>query len=157
MINPMLAAVDYLRDFAKGPVGILMFAVGVAGQLVFGSRFVIQWLASEKRKRMVIPVVFWYLSITGTLLLLSYAIWDSSLIFTLSQSANIPIYVRNLLLIRKHKLLQSEKAAAGVPVCSDEHCGKENPEGATFCAFCGKQIMPVPEKDQEKPAAPDVS
>jgi len=67
-----------------------MFVVGLGGQLVFGSRFVMQWLASEQRKRSVIPVAFWYLSITGTLLLLSYAIWDSSLIFTLSQSANIP-------------------------------------------------------------------
>jgi lipid-A-disaccharide synthase-like uncharacterized protein len=149
--NCLLANLDYLRDFAKGPVGVLMFCIGMAGQLVFGSRFVIQWLTSEKKKRMVIPVVFWYLSITGTLLLLSYAIWDSSLIFTLSQSANIPIYVRNLLLIRKHKLLQSEKAAAGVPICADEHCDMENPPGAKFCAFCGRPLTAMqPQHDPHR-------
>jgi lipid-A-disaccharide synthase-like uncharacterized protein len=152
----LLAQMNFLRDIDRGALGIFFLCVGFAGQIVFGSRFIVQWIASERQKRSVIPVVFWYLSITGTLLLLSYAIWSSNPVFTLGQSANVFIYVRNLLLIAKHRRHQQARAASGIPVCPDEHCAKENPIGARFCAFCGRilEALPVLEKGDEEPLSP---
>ena len=52
----------------------LWLALGFIGQAIFGSRFVVQWLVSERKKRSVIPKAFWYLSIAGSVVLLTYAI-----------------------------------------------------------------------------------
>ena len=71
-------------------------AIGFAGQLLFGSRFFVQWVASERAKASVIPVVFWWLSIGGALLLLTYAIHRQDPVFILGQSTGILIYGRNL-------------------------------------------------------------
>jgi lipid-A-disaccharide synthase-like uncharacterized protein len=78
--------------------------LGLGGQLLFAMRFLIQWIASEKRKKSVIPVSFWYFSIGGSLILLSYAIYRKDPIFILGQSLGFFIYLRNLILIyRKGK------------------------------------------------------
>lgn len=73
--------------------------VGFIGLLVFSSRFIVQWIASERRKESVIPVAFWYLSIVGSLCLLGYAIHRSDPIFILSYLFNGLIYFRNLYFI----------------------------------------------------------
>ena len=70
--------------------------IGFVGLVVFSSRFIIQWIVSERRKESVIPVSFWYLSILGSLLLLSYAISRADPIFILSYLFNGLIYGRNL-------------------------------------------------------------
>lgn len=75
--------------------------VGFLGQLLFGSRFIIQWLKSEKRKESYVPVVFWYLSIGGGLILFLYALHIKDIVFTIGQGAGIFIYFRNLVLIRR--------------------------------------------------------
>ena len=75
---------------------------GILGQILFGSRFIVQWLASEKRKESTIPVAFWYLSLLGGLILFAYAFWyRQDIVFTIGQSAGIFIYIRNLMLIRR--------------------------------------------------------
>ena len=81
----------------------MWFAIGLVGQVIFGARFIIQWLYSEYKKESVIPGLFWYLSIVGSLMLLAYAIYLEDIIFTLGFSLNILIYIRNLMLRRSAK------------------------------------------------------
>lgn len=78
------------------------FMVGFAGQMVFGGRFVVQWILSEYKKRSHVPVAFWYISLVGSIILLAYAIHRRDLIFMLGLSLNTLICVRNLHLIYKH-------------------------------------------------------
>lgn len=81
----------------------LWLALGLAGQLVFTGRFALQWLYSEYKKRSVIPVGFWYLSLVGSALLLAYAIYREDPVFILGQSFGFVVYLRNLQLIKRHK------------------------------------------------------
>ncbi len=76
---------------------------GLAGQLLFTARFLVQWLASERAKRSVVPVAFWYFSIGGGLILLAYAIYRADPVFILGQSMGVFIYLRNLWLIRAER------------------------------------------------------
>jgi lipid-A-disaccharide synthase-like uncharacterized protein len=69
------------------------------GQVLFGGRFVLQWLVSEYKQKSHVPVSFWYLSIAGSLILLSYSIHIKNPIFMLSFSLNTLIYLRNLHLL----------------------------------------------------------
>lgn len=77
--------------------------VGLVGQVCFFMRFLIQWVASEKRKESIIPVAFWYFSIGGSVILLSYSIYKQDPVFILGQSVGSLIYVRNLILISRKK------------------------------------------------------
>ena len=76
-------------------------AVGMLGQGIFGSRFLVQWLASERLRRSVIPKAFWYLSIVGCLVLLSYAIHRHDPVFIVGEIGGLMIYIRNLVLLKK--------------------------------------------------------
>ena len=78
---------------------LIWILVGLGGQVLFMMRFVIQWIVSEKAKRSVIPVAFWWLSIGGAVILLAYAIWREDPVFILGQSLGFFIYARNLWLI----------------------------------------------------------
>jgi lipid-A-disaccharide synthase-like uncharacterized protein len=78
--------------------------VGFGGQALFMGRFVVQWLASERLRRSVIPVSFWYLSILGALVLLAYAVHRRDPVFVAGQGLGVAIYLRNLHLIRAEKL-----------------------------------------------------
>ena len=84
---------EYLRD----PWVI----VGFAGQAVFSLRFVVQWVKSERAGRSIIPDAFWYLSIVGSALMLSYALYRRDPVFILGQSFGFIVYARNLALRRK--------------------------------------------------------
>ncbi|WP_248920614.1 lipid-A-disaccharide synthase N-terminal domain-containing protein [Pseudomonas entomophila] len=81
----------------------LWLIVGFAGQAVFTGRFVLQWLYSEFKRRSVIPVGFWYLSMLGSALLLVYAIYRQDPVFILGQAFGILVYLRNLQLIARYK------------------------------------------------------
>ena len=78
--------------------------IGFAGQALFSGRFLVQWIASERAGRSVIPVSFWFLSLGGGTLLLCYAVWRRDPVFILGQAGGLLIYSRNLLLIRKDRL-----------------------------------------------------
>jgi len=82
----------------------IWLGVGFAGQVMFFSRFLFQWLASERAGRSVVPVLFWWLSISGAGLLLAYSIHRVDPIFILGQSCGVLIYTRNLWLIRRERL-----------------------------------------------------
>ena len=79
----------------------LWLIFGFAFQLCFALRFIIQWISSEKQKKSVIPISFWYLSLIGSSGLLVYAIHIKDPVFILGQSMGIIVYVRNLRLIYK--------------------------------------------------------
>ncbi|ABY98743.1 TPA: lipid-A-disaccharide synthase N-terminal domain-containing protein [Pseudomonas putida] len=81
----------------------LWLIVGFAGQAVFTGRFVLQWLYSEFKRRSVIPVGFWYLSMLGSALLLTYAIYRQDPVFIIGQSFGFLVYLRNLQLIARHQ------------------------------------------------------
>ena len=70
--------------------------LGFVAQGVFTARFVVQWLASERAGRSVIPLAFWFLSIGGSTLLLVYAVHRRDPVFILGQGAGVGIYLRNL-------------------------------------------------------------
>jgi len=89
--------------------------LGFTGQLIFGTRFLIQWICSERKRESYIPVVFWYLSLGGGLILLIYAIHIKDPVFILGQSTGIIVYSRNLVLIYS-KRIAKKKAEIGESV-----------------------------------------
>ena len=93
---------ERFEDFFAGGIGGWEL-VGFGGLLVFSSRFIVQWIASERRKESVIPISFWYLSIVGSLCLLGYALSRSDPIFVLSYLFNGLIYVRNIYFVYRKK------------------------------------------------------
>ncbi len=72
--------------------------LGFAAQGLFTGRFLVQWIATEKKRRSTIPKAFWYLSLAGSALLLVYAIHVRDPVFILGQSFGFVVYVRNLML-----------------------------------------------------------
>jgi lipid-A-disaccharide synthase-like uncharacterized protein len=78
-------------------------AIGLSGQFFFTMRFVLQWIATEKKKKSVIPVSFWYFSILGSIILLCYSVYRRDPVFILGQAFGITVYFRNLHFVRKEK------------------------------------------------------
>ncbi|WP_226946334.1 MULTISPECIES: lipid-A-disaccharide synthase N-terminal domain-containing protein [Roseobacteraceae] len=72
---------------------------GLAAQLMFTARFLLQWIASERAKDSVMPVAFWYFSLIGGVMLLAYALYRRDPVFILGQALGVFIYARNLWLI----------------------------------------------------------
>ncbi len=81
----------------------IWMGIGFLGQFFFFCRFLIQWIASEKKKESVIPIAFWYFSIMGALVLFSYALYRRDPVFITGQMLGVMIYARNLWLIHQHK------------------------------------------------------
>jgi lipid-A-disaccharide synthase-like uncharacterized protein len=81
------------------PIDKVWVAIGFIGQAVFSARFIVQWIVSERLKRSVIPVSFWFLSIAGSVILLSYAVHRRDPVFILGQAGGMLVYGRNLWLI----------------------------------------------------------
>ena len=105
--------------------------IGWLGNVVFFSRFLVQWYATERKRQVVVPPAFWWLSLAGSLLLLTYAIFyrrDSVFIFAYAFTW-IP-YIRNLMIHQRH-------LAAHV-ACSQ--CAEECPPSARFCPACGTRL-----------------
>jgi lipid-A-disaccharide synthase-like uncharacterized protein len=76
-------------------------ALGLAGQALFGARFLAQWLYSELQHRSVVPRLFWYLSVAGGVLVLSYAIHRREPVFIIGEAATLAIFLRNLHMLRR--------------------------------------------------------
>ena len=105
--------------------------IGWVGNIVFFSRFMVQWYATEKRKQVMVPPSFWWLSVVGSLLMLAYALFskrDSVLIF--AYAFNWIPYVRNLVIHYRH--LESHVACSG--------CARECPPQYNFCPACGGKL-----------------
>ena len=78
----------------------IWYAVGFLGQLTFGSRVFVQWVASERARRVIVPRVFWHLSLIGGVTLFAYACHQRDPVFAVGQGMGLVVYVRNLVLGR---------------------------------------------------------
>ncbi len=92
---------DYFLTLTN--IEIFFLIIGFVGQGLFASRFIVQWIYSEKKGKSSIPVIFWYLSIFGGVGLLIYAIFRKDPVIILGQTFGIFIYLRNLILIYNKK------------------------------------------------------
>ena len=97
----------HFLDVLAQPMGML----GMLGQVLFFSRFLVQWLASENKGRSVVPLSFWYLSLGGGGLLLVYALWRKDPVIVLGQAVGLFVYVRNLMLIHRRQAQAAANAA----------------------------------------------
>ena len=77
--------------------------LGFVAQLMFTGRFLVQWIASEREGKSVVPITFWFFSIAGGLLLLAYALYRRDPVFIAGQAFGVFVYVRNLYLIMKER------------------------------------------------------
>ncbi|MDA8305953.1 MAG: lipid-A-disaccharide synthase N-terminal domain-containing protein [Deltaproteobacteria bacterium] len=90
-----------------------LLVLGFIGQGLFFSRFMVQWIASERQRRSVVPVAFWYFSVGGGGILLIYAILRRDPVFILGQAGGLLIYIRNLVLIYKERSGHKNRHATG--------------------------------------------
>ena len=104
--------------------------VGWIGNVVFSCRFVVQWYVTEKRKQVVVPQAFWWLSLIGALTLLCYSIRQRDSVFIFAYAFSWFPYMRNLVIHRRNKAAQL--------VCGG--CGKKNPPQANYCPNCGVKV-----------------
>jgi lipid-A-disaccharide synthase-like uncharacterized protein len=88
--------------------------VGFLGQLLFFTRFVVQWIASERKRRVVVPAAYWYISIVGTCILLVYSVHLRNPVFMLGFGVTFFIYMRNIQLLRRGRR-DSADSAPGNP------------------------------------------
>ena len=79
---------------------VLWIGIGFVGQALFSARFFVQWLASERAKRSIVPLAFWYFSLVGGIVLLSYAVHKRDPVFIVGQATGVFVYLRNLYLLR---------------------------------------------------------
>ncbi|MGH8069648.1 MAG: lipid-A-disaccharide synthase N-terminal domain-containing protein [Candidatus Entotheonellia bacterium] len=86
--------------------------LGFAGQVLFGLRFLVQWVASERKGESIIPIYFWYLSLIGSLILLAYAIFRRDPVFILGQCTGFFVYARNLMLIYRKRTAPTTVSSA---------------------------------------------
>ena len=105
--------------------------VGWLGNLVFFSRFFVQWYATEKKKRVVVPQAFWWLSLVGSVTLLAYSLHQQDSVFIFAYAFTWIPYIRNLVIHRRTK--------AALSVCAG--CGQKNPPQANFCPNCGGKLV----------------
>lgn len=83
--------------------------IGFFGQALFSARFLVQWIVSERAKRSIVPLAFWYFSCAGGVTLLAYAIYREDPVFICGQSLGLIIYLRNLYLIYRRRADEADK------------------------------------------------
>jgi lipid-A-disaccharide synthase-like uncharacterized protein len=93
--------IEYFNNLSSTEIVFLL--IGFIGQGLFASRFIFQWIYSEKRGESSIPIIFWYLSIFGGVGLLTYAVFRQDPVIISGQIFGIFIYLRNLILIYKKR------------------------------------------------------
>ncbi len=86
--------------------------VGFLGQALFSMRFIVQWIKSERMKRSVVPLAFWYFSLAGGAALFVYALHRNDPVFIVGQGLGIFIYLRNLWLIYREPVAAAEPPGA---------------------------------------------
>jgi lipid-A-disaccharide synthase-like uncharacterized protein len=101
MLSLFDAATAYVRTL--DPREVIWIGIGFAGQFLFMMRFLWQWIQSERQKRSIIPIAFWYFSLAGGITLFTYAIHRRDPVFITGQALGVFVYTRNLLLIRRER------------------------------------------------------
>jgi|ERR1041385_89804 lipid-A-disaccharide synthase-like uncharacterized protein len=101
MQNLLNSAAAYMNGLATRE--IVWIGIGFLGQFLFMMRFLWQWIQSERQRRSIIPMAFWYFSLAGGMTLFAYAVHRLDPVFITGQSLGLLVYTRNLLLIRREK------------------------------------------------------
>ena len=101
----------YVLFNISNPWGFAWVSLGLLGQVLFTGRMLIQWFASEKSKKSVIPISFWWMSLIGSSMLLVYFVWRKDIVGVLGRATGWFIYMRNLMLSAAHK----KKSEPGMP------------------------------------------
>lgn len=104
--------------------------IGWLGNAVFFSRFFVQWYATEKKKQIVVPQAFWWLSLIGSIILLFYSLHKEDSVFIFAYAFTWIPYIRSLMIHRRHK--------AAHQICTA--CGQKNPPQANYCPNCGVKV-----------------
>jgi lipid-A-disaccharide synthase-like uncharacterized protein len=104
--------------------------LGWMGNALFASRFFVQWLVTERRKRVIIPISFWWLSLSGSLLLLVYGIHKRDSVFIFAYAFTWIPYIRNIVIHHRNKAHQVNCTA----------CGSRSAHQALFCHRCGVKL-----------------
>ncbi|MEM1329049.1 MAG: lipid-A-disaccharide synthase N-terminal domain-containing protein [Planctomycetota bacterium] len=95
-------------------VNFTWVAVGLAGQIAFFGRMMVQWIVSEKSRKSTVPELFWWLSFLGGVCLFTYFVWRVDVVGVLGQSTGVVVYARNLRLIRKQRRREARAAAQAI-------------------------------------------
>lgn len=111
--------------------------IGWLGNAVFFSRFFVQWIATEKRKKVIVPISFWWLSLVGSLLLLIYGIHQQDSVFIFAYAFTWIPYIRNILIHHKNQSLKKSCA----------HCGEDVVACGRFCHHCGVELSKLAVSD----------
>jgi len=98
---------DYLYDIFVAKFDFWL-AFGLAAQLAFAARFMVQWIASERAGKSVVPMAFWFFSIAGGLMMLVYGLVKREPVIILGQLLSNIIYVRNIMLIIKSRQRETQ-------------------------------------------------
>ncbi len=126
MLDDLFPHLHERKDLWRyAPNGWILFGFG--GQFLFFMRFVVQWYASEKRKRVTVPVAFWYISIVGSLTIFIYALHRRDIVFMTAQLLACLIYVRNLMLIYRRRAHAADRRARRRVAVLDEAAPPANP------------------------------
>jgi len=104
--------------------------VGWTGNIIFFSRFFVQWWATERSGRVVVPALFWWLSLAGSLCLLSYGLYREDSVFIFAYLFTWIPYIRNLVIGRRAGNLRQ----------SCQHCQSTSEPGARYCQRCGREL-----------------
>jgi len=111
-MNGILAmAISSAQDGKWWPdtwIGRVWVIFGLCAQLIFGARFYLQWIVSERRGESYIPLAFWYLSIVGGVMLFMYSVHERALPFAIGQATGVFVYVRNIMLRSQEKHQQRQ-------------------------------------------------
>ena len=105
--------------------------IGWLGNAIFSSRFMVQWYVTEKKKQVVVPQAFWWLSLLGAMTFLCYSIHQRDSVFIFAYAFTWIPYTRNLIIHYRHK-----KAHTDCP-----GCGKRCPPQSNFCPNCGAKLV----------------
>ncbi len=111
LLFPLLITAYYFNNneldieqlFKNENIPFWLLSLGVISQITFNFRFIIQWIYSEKRKESHLPIVFWFLSFIGALLIIIYAIFRKDIVLFTGQMFGFIIYTRNIIIYYKHK------------------------------------------------------
>jgi len=116
-----------------------LMVLGFVGNALFSMRFLVQWLASERQGESIIPVSFWYWSIGGSVLMCVYFIFRRDPVGILAYLPNSLIYIRNLMLIRKHKFAFTAAAPSQEPL---EQSGPDLQPNSTSLDAIARNLRP---------------
>jgi lipid-A-disaccharide synthase-like uncharacterized protein len=96
---------DVVLSIFDGPLTAvdIWVTIGFLGQTLFFMRFLVQWIASEKEGRSIVPEIFWYFSLGGGIILLAYAVYRQDPVFILGQGVGLFVYIRNIMLVWRER------------------------------------------------------